>query len=74
MSTQSLVFQSTQFNVVDREGQSWLRSSQIANALGYADEKAISHIYARKADEFTEQMTCVVKLTTQGQTRETDVV
>lgn len=73
MTALALSFQETQFDVVDREGQSWLRSSQIANALGYADEKAISHIYARKADEFTEQMTCVVKLTTQGQARETRI-
>jgi hypothetical protein len=63
-------FQSTQFDVVDRNGQPWLRAQQIAVALGYVDEKSITRIYARNEDEFTEQMTCGVKLTSQGQMRE----
>lgn len=63
-------FQSIQFDVVDRNDQPWLKSQQIAEALGYQDERSITRIHARNADEFTEQMTCVVKLTHQGQMRE----
>lgn len=42
----------------------WLTSSQIGYALEYADDKAVQRIYSRHADEFTDQMTRVVKLTT----------
>ena len=42
----------------------WLTASQIGLALEYADDKAVQRIYARHAEEFTEQMTGVVKVTT----------
>lgn len=42
----------------------WLTASQIGFALEYADDKAVQRIYTRHADEFTEQMTGVVKVTT----------
>lgn len=66
----ALSFQSTQFDIIDRNGQPWLQSRQIANALGYVDEKSINRIYARNADEFTDAMSCGVKLTSKGQQRE----
>lgn len=69
-SANALAFQSTTFEVVDQQGQPWLRAREIAAALGYADEDAISRIYARRSDEFTSSMTCTVKLTVQGQDRE----
>ncbi|MFM8340943.1 MAG: Bro-N domain-containing protein, partial [Methylomonas sp.] len=61
-----LSFQDTQFNVIDRNQQPWLRSSQIAMALGYKDQDSISRIFARNQDEFTDSMTCTVNLTVQG--------
>lgn len=42
----------------------WLTANQIGYALDYADEKAVQRIYSRHSDEFTEQMTRVVKVTT----------
>lgn len=42
----------------------WLTASQIGFALEYADDKAVQRIYSRHADEFTDQMTGVVKVTT----------
>ncbi|MDY0190719.1 MAG: BRO family protein [Desulfuromonas sp.] len=66
----ALSFQSTQFDIIDRNGQPWLQSRQIASALGYVDEKSINRIYARNADEFTDSMSCGVKLTSKGQQRE----
>lgn len=51
----------------------WVRGGQIAHALGYADQKAISTIYERNASEFTETETCTLKLRVQGQEREVRV-
>lgn len=66
----ALSFHSTTFGIVDHQGQPWLKANEIAQALGYADESAINRIYARRSDEFTDAMTCSVKLTDQIQTRE----
>ncbi|MBN5283393.1 BRO-N domain-containing protein [Serratia ureilytica] len=51
----------------------WLTASQIGYALRYADDKAVQRIYLRHADEFTDKMTGMVKLTTPGGTQETRV-
>ncbi|MDU4243557.1 MAG: BRO family protein [Bifidobacterium longum] len=42
----------------------WLTANQIGYALQYADDKSVQRIYSRHADEFTEKMTRVVKVTT----------
>lgn len=60
----TLSFHATAFNVVDHQGQRWLRASEIGAALGYADDKAVQRIYARHSEEFTTSMTGVVNLTT----------
>ena len=59
----ALSFRSTTFEIVDQHGQPWLKASDIARALGYAEEDAISRIYRRRADEFTSAMTQTVNLT-----------
>lgn len=59
----ALSFRSTTFDIVDQHGQPWLKASDIARALGYAEEDAISRIYRRRADEFTSAMTQTVNLT-----------
>lgn len=59
----SLSFQNTQFEIVDRNGSPWLKSGQLAIALGYADQSSINRIYARNQDEFNDSMTASVKLT-----------
>lgn len=66
MDAQSLVFQNTEFSVVDRNGQPWLRYLQIGDALGYSSPRLLNKVYQKHADEFTEAMTTVVKLTTSG--------
>ncbi|HRQ04338.1 MAG TPA: BRO family protein [Nitrosomonas halophila] len=63
MTALTLSFQETQFDVVDRNGQHWLRGLQVASALGYADQSSINRIYARNQGEFTDSMTASVKLT-----------
>lgn len=62
----ALTFHSTTFDVVDRDGQRWLQAADIARALGYAADDAISRIYRRRADEFTDKMTLTVKSTVKG--------
>ena len=56
-------FHNTHFTIVPHNGQPWLTAAQIAQALGYANEDAVSRIYRRNADEFTTAMTLTVKLT-----------
>jgi prophage antirepressor-like protein len=63
MPALELSFQNTQFDIIDRNGCTWLKSSQIATALGYSDQSSINRIYARNKDEFSESMSASVKLT-----------
>lgn len=61
-----LVFESTEFDVVDIHHVPWLRGPQIADALAMRDRRGIHDLYTRNADEFTEEMTQVVDLQTAG--------
>lgn len=62
-----LVFQETEFDVVDIHNVPWLRGYQIGSALGYAQpDAAIAKLYERNADEFTPEMTQVLELPTAG--------
>lgn len=65
MST-ALAFQSTVFDVVDHDSQIWIQSSQLAQALGYSDERKVSHLYSRHSDEFSNDMSVVLNLGTTG--------
>jgi prophage antirepressor-like protein len=62
MST-ALVFQSTTFDIIDRDGHPWIQSRQLATALGYKDESSVRKLYERNAGEFSDTMTATVKLT-----------
>ena len=62
----ALNFNDVQFDVIDRNGQAWVRLSQIATALQYASAQRVIELYTRHADEFTDSMTALVKLPTQG--------
>lgn len=71
--THALVFQNTTFDVIDQNGQPWLRMPQIGVALGYANSYHVQKIYSANADEFTDSMTAVVKLPTAGGEQETRI-
>lgn len=73
MVPEVLRFEDMELHVIERNGEVWLRNDEIAKALEYADADAINRIYARNADEFTDEMTCTVKLTVQGQLRDVRV-
>ena len=62
-----LTFENTEFDVVDIHNVPWLRGLQVASALGYQNPTAdAANLYARNADEFTDEMTQVLDLPTAG--------
>lgn len=66
-SAPALIFNDTKFRITNRDGQPWLRVSQIGRALGYANPDAhMTRLYQKHAAEFTDSMTAVVKLKTAG--------
>jgi len=70
----AITFQTTTFDVVDRNNQPWLRLPQIEGALGYTNKgKGLYNIYKAHADEFTDSMTAVIKLPTAGGEQETRI-
>lgn len=66
VSTPTLAFHDTHFIPLPKDGQQWLLAADIARALGYSREDAISRIYNRNSGEFTDSMTLTVKLTVKG--------
>lgn len=73
MNSVTLNFQNTQFDIVDLNGQKWLRLPQIGVALGYENPYNVQKVYDRNADEFTESMTTIVKLDTAGGKQDTRI-
>ena len=65
MST-ALAFQSTAFDVVDHNNQPWIQSCQLSQALGYSSERSITNLYARNEDEFSNDLSVVIELSTAG--------
>lgn len=82
-----LIFENTALEVVDRNGQAWLRMNQIAAALYGVEPKgcddlaasfasamsAIKKLYKRHADEFTSDMTAVIRVPSAGGLQETRI-
>lgn len=61
-----LAFDGVVFDVTVSGGVRWLRGPQIAGALGYNRDDRLSDLYSRNADEFTSDMTQVMRLPTAG--------
>ncbi|KPU02824.1 hypothetical protein AN697_21000 [Enterobacter cloacae subsp. cloacae] len=55
-------FQGFAFNPVTEGGAIWFTSTELAKALGYKKTDAISQIYARNADEFSESMSLTLNM------------
>lgn len=73
VQNKELSFHNTNFAYMEMRGQVWLTAAEVGQALEYADDKAVQRIYSRHADEFTAQMTGVVKLTTPSGKQESRV-
>ena len=64
--TNQLIFHSTAVQSVNHNNQIWITSTELSKLLKYSDSKSVTKIYSRNSDEFTNKMTMVVKLTTNG--------
>lgn len=62
--SQSLCFNDFVFIPIQHNNQPWIPARQLANALGYKDERSVHKIYERNKDEFSSMMSTVVNLTT----------
>ena len=69
----ALAFNEVNFDVIPQNSQPWIRSPQIAVALGYARADKVNDLYSRHADEFSPGMTAVVSLPTDGGPQETRI-
>ncbi|MBU0592445.1 MAG: Bro-N domain-containing protein [Gammaproteobacteria bacterium] len=66
-STSVLIFNETEFDVVDIHNIPWLRGGQVAQALGYQNPASdIGKLYERNTDEFSDEMVQTVELETAG--------
>lgn len=60
------VFLDRQVRVIDHNGKKWLTAEQVGQCLGYSEanvSKGIHYLYLRHMDEFTEQDSVDLKLT-----------
>lgn len=57
-----LMFEDQKLQIIERDGEHWLRLPQIGAALGYANQYKVQKIYESHAVEFTSSMTALVKL------------
>lgn len=74
VSKTDLTFQNFTFNPVTENGQVWLTSAELAKAIGYKKTDAISQLYSRNADEFTNAMTTTLKMSVVRKTGAVDMV
>jgi prophage antirepressor-like protein len=67
-----LTFQQTEFHPVSHAGETWLTSSELA-ALGYKKSDAVTQIFSRYHDEFTEHMSTTLKMSVVRKTGAVDI-
>lgn len=74
MNTQIIQFNAdTAVSIISHDNRRWLTAEDVGRCLGFGkgnERKGIIAAFNRHVDEFTAEDTCVVKLATQGQTRE----
>ena len=59
--TASLCFNDFTFSPVTRDNQPWFKSSELARALGYANDNYVTRLYRRNEDEFSSDMTQLIE-------------
>ena len=60
----ALSFNDTAFSPIAQNGQVWITSKELAQALGYKSTKSVNNLYAANADEFNDSMTTVIDTVT----------
>lgn len=58
---QPLCFNDFTFSPVTRDSQPWFKSSELARALGYANDNYVTRLYRRNEDEFSSDMTQLIE-------------
>ncbi len=74
IANKELAFHSTVFTPVIHEKQIWLTASELAKALEYKKTDAVSQLYTRNSDEFSEAMTTTLKLRVVRKTGDVDMM
>ena len=59
-AVQALTFNGVTLSPISHNNQTWLTSSELANALGYSRSDSVSRIFDRNKDEFTDKMSLLV--------------
>ena len=62
----TLIFNGVTLTPVTHQHGIWIRAAELARALGYAEDRAISRIYRKNADEFTPEMTQVIEISVES--------
>lgn len=60
--TQALTFNDVTLTPIPHQNSLWIRSVELARALGYSDESSVGRIYKRNEEEFTPEMTQVIEM------------
>ena len=60
--SQALTFNDVSLTPIIHQNSLWIRSVELARALGYSDESSVGRIYKRNAEEFTPEMTQVIEI------------
>ena len=60
----ALTFNGITLSPIPHQNSPWIRSVELARALGYSSEKSVSNIYNRNQDEFSNYMSVVINLST----------
>jgi hypothetical protein len=58
----TLTFGDTTLPIIVHHGEPWVTARDLAKALGYRTENAALRIYSRNQDEFTKEMTTMIRL------------
>lgn len=58
----ALTFNDVTLSPISHQNSPWIRSIELARALGYSDESSVGRIYKRNAEEFTPEMTQVIEI------------
>ena len=66
MSSLALTFNNSPISTINHNSQIWLTSVELAKALDYAHENAVTKIYNRYKDEFTDSMSTILPSTQIG--------
>lgn len=59
---QALTFNDITLTPISHQNSLWIRSVELARALGYSDESSVGRIYKRNEEEFTPEMTQVIEM------------